>query len=134
MKSANKNMASLRQSLSKRGSTSRKGISQQSTARGPCESNQALTKSTTLRLLSSKQPQTNNYMFDATIIEKMLGNNRGKAKRKPMKPVYRNVYEQMLLKSSDKVKLIFWNQDPALSSLKPIVVSADFVINQDNLW
>lgn len=68
MKSANKNIATFRQSLSKRGSTSRKGISQQSTARGPSESNTVLTKSTTLRLLSSKQPQTNNYMFDPRII------------------------------------------------------------------
>jgi len=32
------------------------------------------------------------------------------------------------------MKLLYWNKDPILSCLPKIVVSADFIINQDNFW
>lgn len=38
------------------------------------------------------------------------------------------------MKKSDKMKLVFWNQEPSLEGLKPIVISADFVVNQDFFW
>lgn len=55
-------------------------------------------------------------------------------KKGPKIMVQRNLNEQLLLKKSDKMKMIFWNQDPALFSLRPLVVSADFIVNQDNFW
>jgi len=38
------------------------------------------------------------------------------------------------MKKSDKMKLVFWNQDTSLDEMKPVVVSADFVVNQDLFW
>lgn len=133
MKSTSKNISTFRQSLTKRGSSSGKGMLQ-STTRGPSEPNIALGKSTTLRLLSAKPTKVNNYLMDPSVIERAMRSNRGYGRKKTTKTVYRNVYEQVLLKNSDKMRLIFWNQDPLLLSLKPLVVSADFIVNQDTFW
>jgi hypothetical protein len=46
----------------------------------------------------------------------------------------KNKYEALLLKKSDKTKVLYWNSDPSLSALQKIVVSADFVFNQDVFW
>lgn len=51
-----------------------------------------------------------------------------------MKPVERSLEQQLLLKKSDKMRLVFWNQDPELRNLLPVVVSVDFVVDQDCFW
>jgi hypothetical protein len=32
------------------------------------------------------------------------------------------------------MKLVYWNRDPALLELPKIVVSADYIVDQDNFW
>jgi hypothetical protein len=46
----------------------------------------------------------------------------------------KNKYEQLLLKKSDKAKVLYWNNDPNLVNMNKIVVSADFIFNQDGFW
>lgn len=46
----------------------------------------------------------------------------------------RHPHEELLLKRSDKMKLVFWNRDPALQGLPRVAVSADFILNQDAFW
>jgi hypothetical protein len=46
----------------------------------------------------------------------------------------KNKYEQLLLKKSDKAKVLYWNNDPSLGNLPKVVVSADYIFNQDAFW
>jgi len=32
------------------------------------------------------------------------------------------------------MKLVYWNKDPALLDLNKVIVSADFIIDQDHFW
>lgn len=66
--------------------------------------------------------------------QKMLANPKIVAKKRAVRTQQRNIYEQLLLKKSDKMKLIFWNQDPNLMQLKPLILSADIIVNQDCFW
>jgi hypothetical protein len=133
MKSSNKHISDLRRSINKRAVSSRKP-SQQPTPRQRYEACTALTKSNTVRQLSAKQPKMNNYLFDMATFEKILSNPRIAIKKKTTKLLQKNVYEQLLLKKSDKMKLVFWNQDPSLMQKKPIILSADLIVNQDCFW
>ncbi len=46
----------------------------------------------------------------------------------------KNKYEQLLLKKSDTAKVLYWNNDFSLATLPVIVVSVDFIFNQDVFW
>lgn len=40
--------------------------------------------------------------------------------------------QKMLLKNSDRIKKLVWNENN--ESLIPLVVSADFIMDQDSFW
>ena len=49
-------------------------------------------------------------------------------------PLTLNNSQMLLLKRSDKMKLVYWNCEEMENKLPFVVVSADFVVNQDNFW
>ena len=88
-----------------------------------------------MRLLSAKDVKINNFMPNKPP-SKTSRAARTAQKQKTAKPMSAplNPSQQLLLKKSDKMKMVFWNQDPSLANLTPVVVSADFIVNQDNFW
>ena len=46
----------------------------------------------------------------------------------------RNIFEQYLMRNSDKMKLLYWNDADDIISLSKIAISADYILNQDNFW
>lgn len=46
----------------------------------------------------------------------------------------RNIFEQYLMRNSDKMKLLYWNNADDIISLSKIAISADYILNQDNFW
>lgn len=57
-----------------------------------------------------------------------------KRKHHTTKAHLKNKYEQFLLKKSDKTKVLYWNNDPFLNTMPKIIISADFIFNQDDFW
>jgi hypothetical protein len=77
----------------------------------------------------------NNFFTSHIPMESAAMTSRmGNKKHRTVKTSTRNAHEQLLLKRSDKMKLVYWNGDSSLVYLKHVVISADFVIDQDAFW
>lgn len=48
------------------------------------------------------------------------------------KPVSEN--EQLLIKHSDRMMLLFWSDEVELGNAQKIIISADFLLDQDSFW
>ena len=88
-----------------------------------------------MRLISAKDVKVNNFI-NMRPPPKTSRSTRTALKKKSTKPQTNtlNPSQQLLLQKSDKMKLIFWNQEPSLQYLTPVILSADFIVNQDNFW
>lgn len=126
--------ASSKRSISRRAFSSNK-FARPVTARDGSEA-AVTSKASIVKLASCRQKQKKiNNFFDN------LGNvfarpaSRLSHKKHPSAQVhFKNKYQQFLLKRSDKAKVLYWNNDATLHSLPKIVISADFVFNQDAFW
>ena len=124
----------LRTSISRKNTSSRKAIPTCS-QRYDYNYLSSISKSNTMRLISAKDVKVNNFI-NMRPPPKTARTTRAALKKKSTKLQTNllNPIQQLLLQKSDKIKLVFWNQEPSLQYLFPVVISADFIINQDNFW
>jgi hypothetical protein len=76
----------------------------------------------------------NNFFDNLTNVFNQSMPRRAHKKHHTAKINLKNKYEQLLLKKSDMAKVLYWNNDVTLTALPKIVVSVDFIFNQDVFW